>query len=400
MTCAALGVSSQNAFAGGEPIAVKEKLKKNVVLLTVDLGIFEGYYHQGKENCKYFEKFFPDFKKNGDVTYIDGMYQPGIGGGHDVEHCVYTTMKFTDRSLYPNRKFVSLDQHIRENAVQTTRNHAVFHRAGKGGQNVSWNSQAQAAPAFSGLNSFYHHLFMPLSLSEEKFKINQKRYILKDLYSNVRRKDRGTEEEKRMARALDYKLEQLDTEEKWLKVRKPRPKMSFKADDAHEGPSIMHLDKNFELIFNALKEKQTQTVLFQMNGSCAGTPGITHGAHTISHHGYYAERVAEQEILDGYYLSALARFLEKLKGEKKMFDDTIVLFTSGMACSAAHSGINVPAFLFGGGFKHKPRINCRDAEGKLIKPTTHLYSSILKQAGFRNTLFSGNTEVMNELFEA
>lgn len=103
--------ASQNLMAA-PPKFSRTSLKKNVVLVTVDLGLFEESFHKGKNECHYFNRFFQDFKD--DVTYFNDLFQPGIGGGHEVEHATFTTLKFTDRDQHPNRPFISLDQHLAE----------------------------------------------------------------------------------------------------------------------------------------------------------------------------------------------------------------------------------------------------------------------------------------------
>ena len=40
------------------------KLKKNLVLVTVDLGLYSGYFRDGKNECRYFNQYFKDFRQS------------------------------------------------------------------------------------------------------------------------------------------------------------------------------------------------------------------------------------------------------------------------------------------------------------------------------------------------
>ena len=97
-------------------------------------------------------------------------------------------------------------------------------------------------------------------------------------------------------------------------------------------------------------------------------------------------------------MQGLSNFLTQLK-ESELLDDTIVLFTCATADANTHGTKNIPAFLFGGGFEHKKCIECLDENKKVRYPTVQLYSSILKQCGFQDTSFSGNKEIIPELFQ-
>lgn len=381
--------------AQGATMMVPTKLKKNVVLVSVDHGLFEKGFREGKQDSLYINKYFKDFKKK--LTYFSGTGQPGVSKGHQSEHATFTCMNFQDRALYPTRQFVSLDQYIAENSIQETRHKNLFHKVTEG-RNMSWNTKAQAAPAYIGIDDFHAGIFGTVDTGKVKAGISKQRVILKELKTNIKRRWKGTPQEKDLVDSIDYQLKELDTRERWLKVRRPR-KAAKHPKDAGTSP-LMNAGYNFDVVFEALKEKQTKVVMIQFGckGMTENMPGLSHGYHTLTHHSYYSERTNELSEIDGLVLKSLSGFLEKLETEN-MLDDTIVLFTCAMADANAHSGKNIPAFLFGGGFQHKSCIECEE-DGKIVKPTAMIFSSILKQVGFRDHQFSGNKEVFNELFRA
>ena len=92
------------------------KLKKNVVLVELDLGLFEDNYRNGGAKSKYISTIFKDFKD--DMTYFEGISEPGMGGGgHEHQAATFTGMKYEDRHIYPGRTMTSLDQHLAEGSI-------------------------------------------------------------------------------------------------------------------------------------------------------------------------------------------------------------------------------------------------------------------------------------------
>ena len=332
--------SAQNKYKAAQ-------LKKNVVLVTVDFGLFERNFRaKGNESNVYMSKFFGDFQKKS--TSFNGIYEPGMGGGHECEPAVFTCLKYEERQRHPEFPFISLDQYLADNSLQTTRQHLLYHQP-LSGKNISWNRFAQPMPAVKGLDNLHRSLFGRTDLKADLQAIQRQRAVYMMLDKNTTRNWKGTPTEIDLRRAARYQLEKLEIKEKWLKVKKPFLKKEFDSSL----PLLPNCGVNFELVFQALKERQAQIAVVQFGGNKMpeGIPGITHGYHTLTHHSYYKERVAELVKIDTEILKGLASFLQSLQ-ENNMFDDTIVLFTCGMADANKHTNKSAPAFLFGGGFKN------------------------------------------------
>jgi hypothetical protein len=370
----------------------KFSLKKNLVLVTLDLGLFEKNFREGGVNSKYMNDYFYDFK--GDRTYFDGIYQSGMGGGHTCEEATFTCFKYEDRHAHPELPFISLDQHIAANATQETRHKLIYHRV-SGGRHVSWNRFAQPMPAISGASALHNKLFEKNDESKERALIRRERNVLLALHKNIKRRWKGTPEELDLRNSIEYQLEELEEKEKWLGDKKPYVKKTFD-NDLSKAP-LINCHHNFQLIYDALEKKQTKIATVQFGGGLTrGLPGITHGYHTLSHHSYYPERTREFSLIDAQVLGGLKVFLEKLQAGG-LLDETIVLFTCGMGDSNRHSNRNAPAFLFGGGFNHQESIACQK-DGKLVVNTADLYTSILKQVGIKNPSFFNSKTPIKELF--
>ena len=387
----AMGLLANPVASAKTATPSKFSLKKNLVLVTVDLGLYNKYFREGGVNSKYMNDFFYDFK--GDRTYFDGIYQPGMGGGHTCEEATFTCLKYEDRHKNPELPFISLDQHIAKHAIQETRHKLIYHQVSSG-RHMSWNSFAQPMPAIQGANALHNKLFEKNDEAKERATIRRERNVLLALNKNIKRRWQGRSEEVDIRNAIEFQLEELEEKEKWLGDKKPYLKKEF--GDVSKA-ALVNCKENFKLIYQALEKKQTKIAMVQFGGGLTrGLPGITHGYHTLSHHGEYPERVRELSKIDSEVLGGLQGFL-KLLQEGNLLDETIVLFTCGMADASRHSNRNAPAFLFGGGFQHQESISCQKA-GKVHYPTSSLYSSILKQLGMKQTSFLNENKIISELF--
>ena len=373
------------------------KLKKNVVLVELDLGLFEDNYRNGGAKSKYISTIFKGFKD--DMTYFEGISEPGMGGGgHEHQAATFTGMKYEDRHIYPGRTMTSLDQHLAEGSIQTTRHKLLYHQVTRG-DHMSWNKFSQPMPASLGSNQLYRQLFEKADLQAAKASIKRERDILSSLARNSRRRWKGTPQELDLKASIEYKLDVLTEQEKWLKVKQPYMKKAFNQDN--EKAPLKNCATNFRLIYEALEKDQSKVALIQFGGNriTHGLQGVNSGHHSLSHHGYTSERTSELEIIDTTVLRGLKKFMVDLK-DGGLFDDTIVLFHCGMADANTHSNKSAPAFLFGGGFKHKTSIQCLDNNKKVIHSTSNLFSSILKQSGFSNVSFNSSKTVIPQLFRA
>ena len=85
---------------------------------------------------------------------------------------------------------------------------------------------------------------------------------------------------------------------------------------------------------------------------------MSHGYHTLSHHGQVKESIAELSIIETFHAATqFSRFLGKLKEIKEPGGRTLLttrwpVLGSGMSNANSHSNRDLPVVLAGGGFKH------------------------------------------------
>lgn len=384
-----------NLFAAKKEDVFRVKLKKNIVLVNLELGLYAPNFRDNGADCKYMTEIFSEFKNQ--MTYLDGISEPGMGGGHECQPASFTALRYDYRELYTTSKMMSLDQRLADGSIQETRHKFLYHQVNRG-NSMSWNRFEQPISAIAGANELYEQLFARTDKDMAKARIRRERDILAALSRNIRRQWTGTPQETDMKNSLDYQVDLLDEREKWLKVKKPYLKKAF--GEKEESNPLPSCANNFDLVYEALEKQQTKVAMIQFGGGGLqrGMPGIELGHHGNTHHAGYPERIYALEAIDSAVLTNLRKFLRKLQAGN-MYDDTIVLFHCGMGNAAAHDPRRTASFLFGGGFTHQKSIKCLGGKKEHIYSTCNLFSSVLKQSGFKDYSFNSSKEAIPELFK-
>ena len=76
--------------------------------------------------------------------------------------------------------------------------------------------------------------------------------------------------------------------------------------------------------------------------------------------------------------------------EAQIFDDTLVVFGSGMSDGSSHSNRNLPVLLAGGGLKHQGHLVCPAEQHKRV-PLSNLWLSVLHWFGSEADRFGRST---------
>jgi hypothetical protein len=156
------------------------------------------------------------------------------------------------------------------------------------------------------------------------------------------------------------------------------------------------------LILLALQTKSTRIASLEIasNRFDTGFLGLKSGYHKLSHHGKKPENIEGLLTIEQYQMTQLARFLDKLKAvsacdeEGTLFENTMVLFGSGMGNGNAHTNSKLPILLAGAGFRH--------GEHKVYPtgrkvPLSNLYLSMLQRFGVETESFSKSTGTLTGL---
>jgi Protein of unknown function (DUF1552) len=123
------------------------------------------------------------------------------------------------------------------------------------------------------------------------------------------------------------------------------------------GALTEHVKLMYDLQVLAYQCDLTRVVTFMLAHELSGRPfpeiGVPDAHHAISHHQGDPERLAKLAKIDQFNVSLFSYFVEKLRttpdGDGSLLDHSIILYGAGMSDGNAHSPINVPIALLGGG---------------------------------------------------
>lgn len=118
-----------------------------------------------------------------------------------------------------------------------------------------------------------------------------------------------------------------------------------------------HLALMMDLQVLALRSDLTRVVSFMISKEQSPRPypqiGVPEAHHPLSHHNNIPEIVERMSKINRYHAQLFAKYLDKLRGvhdgDGNLLDHMIILYGAGISNSNAHSGVNLPQMLVGGG---------------------------------------------------
>lgn len=146
----------------------------------------------------------------------------------------------------------------------------------------------------------------------------------------------------------------------------------------------------YDLMVLAFQTDSTRvaTLLLGHDGDNRSLPegGVAEGHHDLSHHFNSEEKIEKLSLIDGWYASQFAKFLQKLESTKdvdgnSLLHNSMILYGSGNADGNRHTHSNLPIVLAGGG-------GGTLAQGRHVKhggkPMSNLFLSLADRMGVRN----------------
>src|SRR3984893_10704687 len=118
-----------------------------------------------------------------------------------------------------------------------------------------------------------------------------------------------------------------------------------------------HVKLMFDLEVLAYQCDLTRVITFMMGREFSGVTypqiGVPDAHHPISHHQNESEKVAKVAKINAYHVQLFAYLLDKLRstadGDGSLLDHMTMIYGAGMADSNAHSPLNIPVVVVGGG---------------------------------------------------
>ncbi len=336
-----------------------------------------------------------------DYTVFSGL-DHNLNGGHNATKFFLSGIPTTESKGFAEAN-VSVDQKAAQFVGGGTRFPSLALDSGKGSEHtLSWTRNGNAVQPTRSLEQLYQMLFRKddaFARSQVERDLADKRSIL-DLtreQANGFQKGLGKQDKEKLdqyftsVREFENRIEQSKL---WLDREKPEtgytlPRKSDSLTLRERTPLF------YDLMTLALQTDSTRVITLaftNLGKDNGGLPGVSHGYHTLSHHGQVKESIAELSIIETFHVAQFSRFLGKLKeveepGGRTLLDNTMALLGSGMSNANSHSNRDLPVVLAGGGFKHgEHKHYARD--GKHSIPLCNLYLSMLQNFGLEIDRFN------------
>jgi hypothetical protein len=162
-----------------------------------------------------------------------------------------------------------------------------------------------------------------------------------------------------------------------------------------------HAKLMFDLIALAFQADITRVFTFTLGKEQTNQPypqiGVNDAHHAVSHHQNDPAKLEKGAKINKYHVDLVAHFLNKLKatpeGDGNMLDHSLVLHGGGISDADAHSHINLPLVLVGGGSGTLKGGRCvRYPAGT---PMNNLHMALLEKSGVRTERFGDATEALS-----
>lgn len=200
-------------------------------------------------------------------------------------------------------------------------------------------------------------------------------------------------------RELELKIDQSDS---WLET--PKPKTGFRAPRGVDHGTLS--DKTpffYDLMALALQTDSTRVMTLsftELGKESGGLMGVNRGYHALSHHGKDEAAMNELAIIETFYVTQFARFLDQLRAVKEpngqtLLDNTMALFGSGMSSGNSHSNRDLPVVLAGGGFRHGEHKHYA-RNGRQSVPLCNLFLTMLQRFGLETDTFNTSTAALSD----
>lgn len=341
-----------------------------------------------------------------DVTVFSGL-DHGVKGGHFAVHSFLSGVRQVDAKGMPDGN-ISLDQRMAETVGGATRFPSLTLGSEEGlhgGCMMSWTRSGTRVTPIQGPRELFRKLFVTESAAERertKDRLTLQGSILDAVNGDAAllKHRLGARDQQKLDEYFTSVREvekTLELRQKWADVPKPPAPMK---EPENQG-LVNDIPVLYDLIALALQTDSTRIATLEIAGGFeASVLGVRKEYHALSHHGQVPESIELLVKLERYQTEQFARFLGKMKsiddGGESLLDHTMVLFGSGMGNGNAHTNLNLPVVLAGGGFKHGS-YQAFPASGLNRQPLANLFVSMLQRFGVEQQKFALSTGTLRGL---
>jgi hypothetical protein len=328
-----------------------------------------------------------------DLTVFSNL-DHGLNGGHRAVQGFLTSIKKEEAAGFPEKN-ISLDQIAAEHVGSSTRFPSI-NTGIVNGTDMCWTRAGVHVPPVNNPATLFRGLFVNSPQREreaQRTRLKHRSSVLDALRDSANALNRTLNAVDR--NKLDQYLtsvrdveRRLQMSKKWLNRPKPKPSMSEVLDEERQ-----HIDEValfYDLMALALQTDSTRVATLETGmGFRTEELDLGFGYHGLSHHGKSDDRIGQLRVVEAFLTTKLSGFISRLK-EAQIFDNTLVVFGSGMSDGSSHSNRNLPVLLAGGDLEHKGHLVCPAEQHKRV-PLSNLWLSLLQWFGSEADRFGRST---------
>ena len=388
----ALSLPAFDSFAAR--LSAAEKPPRRLVCIGNHLGFYPGNFFPKAAGKDYVAtSTLKPLEAHRDQLTVFSQLDHGLNGGHKAVQGFLTSIKKEEAAGFPEKN-ISLDQAAAEHVGSSTRFPSINTGILKG-TDMCWSRAGVHVPPINNPATLFRGLFVnsPQSAREaERTRLKHRASVLdalRDSASVLNRTLNAADRDK-----LDQYLtsvrdveRRLQMSKEWLNRPKPKAPIDEVLDEERQ-----HIDEVallYDLMALALQTDSTRVATLETGLGFRTAELDLGGYHGLSHHGKSKDRIGQLQIVEAFLATKLSNFISRLK-EAKIFDNTLVVFGSGMSDGSRHSNRNLPVLLAGGEFKHQGHVVCPAEQHKRV-PLSNLWLSVLQWFGSETDRFGRST---------
>ena len=317
---------------------------------------------------------------NSEITWLTAARRPGLDGF---------------------RNTVSLDQVAANHLGYVTRFPSIV-LGTVSAQSQSYTTSGAMVPAETSPARLFKQLFLqgtPEEVAREAQSLNDGGSILDRLKSqtDALRRRVGTDDQQ----TLDAYFDALRTAEHelgevkaWEQKPKPIVDAAVPTDVPDPGDLIGRIKAMFSLIPLILETDSSRVIslMIQDHGVVVKVGDVTSDQHNLSHHGQDEAKIAQLKTIEIEIVKAFGNLMTDLSGRYDpngwLIDQTTVLLGSNLGNANAHTPVDLPIVVAGGGFSHGKHIV---HEGEENGPLCNLFVTMLQNMGVETGSFGQST---------
>ena len=327
-----------------------------------------------------------------DLTVFSNL-DHGLNGGHKGVQGFLTGIKKEEAAGFPEKN-ISLDQAAAEHVGSATRFSSINTSIDKG-TDMCWTRAGVRIPPINNPAKLFQGLFINSSKGEreaERTRLMHRSSILDALRDSAGALNRSLNKPDR--EKLDQYLTSVRDVERRLQMSKewidrPKPKSPIDEIQDEERKQIDEMALLYDLIALALQTDSTRVATLEIPIGFQTVELELDSYHGLSHHSKSEGRIEQLQVIEAFFTTRLSAFMTQLK-EAKIFDDTLIVFGSGMSDGSKHSNRDLPVILAGGGINHQGHVFCPKEDHKRV-PLSNLFLSALHWFGTESDHFGKST---------